>query len=84
MLSARPGGGRLVTELVTEGFNNIGYDIIDDLKKHAIISRKTVGAVARVWRSFFNLVMLYHDTPTTAHSYHRHAHTEEFFQFTLF
>ena len=43
MLSARPGGGKLVTELVTEGFNNIGYDIIDDLKKHAIINAKDYG-----------------------------------------
>lgn len=32
MLSARPGSGPLVSELVTEGFDNIGYEIIDDLK----------------------------------------------------
>lgn len=32
ILSARPGGNKKVTELITEGFNNIGYDIIRDLK----------------------------------------------------
>lgn len=40
MLSARPEGGPLVTELVTKGFASIGYEIIDDLKKYAVINAK--------------------------------------------
>ena len=34
MLSAIP-DGRLITDLIREGFNSIGYDIIDDIKKYA-------------------------------------------------
>ncbi|EBF5102521.1 DNA cytosine methyltransferase, partial [Listeria monocytogenes] len=40
MLSARPTGGPLVTELVEKGFASIDYEIIDDLKKYAVINAK--------------------------------------------
>ena len=39
MLSASP-GGRKVTDLISEGFSNIGYEIINDLKKYAQINAK--------------------------------------------
>lgn len=39
MLSASP-GGRKVTDLITDGFSNIGYEIINDLKKYAQINAK--------------------------------------------
>lgn len=32
ILSARPGGGKHVTELITEGFESIGYTILNDLR----------------------------------------------------
>lgn len=40
MLSARPGSGPLIADLVTEGFSSIGYEIIDDLKQYAIVNAK--------------------------------------------
>ncbi|MFS7255117.1 DNA cytosine methyltransferase [Carnobacterium divergens] len=42
MLSAKP-GDKNVTDLVREGFNSIGYEIISDLKKYALINSKDFG-----------------------------------------
>lgn len=41
MLSAKP-GGKSVTEMVTDGFNSIGYEILSDLKK-AVVNAKDYG-----------------------------------------
>lgn len=43
MLSARPGLGPLISELVTEGFSNIGYEIINNLKEYAVVNAKDYG-----------------------------------------
>lgn len=42
MLSAKPGDD-YVTDLVREGFNSIGYEIISDLKKYALVNSKDFG-----------------------------------------
>ncbi|MDY4575664.1 MAG: DNA cytosine methyltransferase [Intestinibacter sp.] len=42
MLSAIP-NGRSITELIREGFNNIGYEIVDDIKKYAKIDASNYG-----------------------------------------
>ncbi|OTO22315.1 DNA cytosine methyltransferase [Enterococcus sp. 3C7_DIV0644] len=43
MLSARPGLGPLISELVTEGFSSIGYEIVDSLKNYAVVNAKDYG-----------------------------------------
>jgi len=42
MLSAKP-GDEYVTDLVRKGFNSIGYEIVSDLKKYALINSKDFG-----------------------------------------
>lgn len=42
MLSATP-DGRLITDLIKDGFNSIGYDIVDDIKKYAQIDTSEYG-----------------------------------------
>lgn len=43
ILSSKPDGYTHVTELVKEGFRSIGYEIIDDLKKYALVNAKDYG-----------------------------------------
>lgn len=42
ILSSRPGGKKYVTELITEGFESIGYEILHDLRK-AIVNSSEYG-----------------------------------------
>lgn len=42
MLSAKP-DGELITEKIKRGFSNIGFEIIDDLKKFALINTEDFG-----------------------------------------
>lgn len=42
ILSSKP-GDRLVTELIREGFDDIGYEIVNDLKGHSVINAKEYG-----------------------------------------
>lgn len=42
MLSSMP-DGTPITELIRDGFNSIGYDIVDDIKKYALLNASDFG-----------------------------------------